>query len=358
MSKEDKLSSFREKIDRLDRDILLALNERAQVAKEVGVIKGTSPKYRPEREAQIFRRLSQINLGPLEEEAVKKIFVEIISACRAMEDAPVVACLGPKGTFSEQAVIKSFGHSCQIVFGNTIDAVFKSVESRSASYGIVPVENSTEGAVARTLDLFVSSNLSICGEILLPIHHNLLTGVQTIGDIARVFSHAQSFGQCMGWLLENIPNAERVVVSSNAEAARLASINPDDSAAIGGVDAGETYNLVSLVRNIEDEADNMTRFVILGVDEVGVSKSDKTSFVMSTPSRPGALFGLLQPLADNGVNICRLESRPSKNGTWEYVFFIDIHGHKEDSHVELSLRQIKEKAGFLKVLGSYPMAEI
>ncbi len=356
MSKEDKLSSFREKIDKLDLDILKALNNRAKIAKEVGFIKGESPKYRPEREAVIFRRLSEINQGPLKQEAINRVFVEVISACRAMEDEPVIACLGPKGTFSEQAVLKSFGNSCKVLFENNIDTVFKSVEGRSASYGVVPLENSTEGAIARTLDLFVSSSLNICGEILLPIHHNLLTGAENKANITKVYSHAQSFGQCMNWLLENIPKAERIVVSSNSEAARLASLNPGDTAAIGGVDAGEYYNLVSLVKNIEDEPDNMTRFAVLGVDEIGVSDTDKTSFVMSTVSRPGALFSLLQPLADNGVNICRLESRPSKSGTWEYVFFIDVHGHKVDPHVALSLNQIREKAGFLKVLGSYPAA--
>ena len=357
MANQDKLDLFREKIDEIDSDVLDLLSKRAKIAQDVGLLKGSAPKYRPEREAKLLARLRADNTGPLQNIALNRIFTEIISACRALEESPVVACLGPKGTFSEQAVLKCFGHSVEVSFVASIDAVFREVQAKNAAYGVVPLENSTEGAVARTLDLFVASELKICGEIILPIHHNFLTTAKDISIIREVYSHSQSFGQCSQWLLENIPHAERVVVSSNAEAAKLASLKPEFAAAVGGLDAGKQYGLPPLVTNIEDDPNNITRFVVIGNDNIGPSNGDKTSFVMSTPSQPGALSDLLQPLKQNNVNMSRLESRPSRSGVWEYVFFVDVLGHQADNNVASALEQIRDRAGFLKILGSYPIAE-
>ena len=283
-----------------------------------------------------------------------RIFVEIISACRSLEDTPKVVCLGPEGTFSEEAVFIKFGKSCETSLVTTIDEVFRAVEAKAAYYGVVPLENSTEGAVSRTLDLFVSTPLKMCGEVFLPVHHNLLSKTSKLSDLERVYSHSQSFGQCANWLMENLPTVDRVVVKSNAEAAKLAC-RELRSAAIAGLAAGKKYDLPLLEANIQDSPNNVTRFAILGHDYIGVSNNDKTSFVMSTKSKPGALTQLLQPLAENGVNMSRLESRPSRSGNWEYVFFVDVQGHLEDRDVALSLSQIRAKAGFLKILGSYPV---
>ncbi|HEX4986490.1 MAG TPA: prephenate dehydratase [Burkholderiales bacterium] len=351
----DGIKALRDRIDALDLQILKLVNERAAAAHAIGKLKGDGTVYRPEREAQVLRRLSGENPGPLPDGAVTHLFTEIISACRALENAFAVAGLGPRGTFSEQAVVKHFGAQSPVVLCNSIDEVFRQVEAGSVGYGVVPVENSTEGAVGRTLDLLLSSPLKICGEVLLPVHQNLLSKAADASAIARVYSHAQSLAQCNRWLAQHCPGAERVPVASNAEAARRAQ-EDDRSAAIAGVAAAAHYGLAVLASNIEDEPNNTTRFVVISQQEVAASGRDKTSLVMASRNVPGAMHELLTPLARHGVSMSRLESRPARTGLWEYVFFVDLEGHQSDAAVAPALAEMREIAAFLKVLGSYPVA--
>ncbi|MEO8164850.1 MAG: prephenate dehydratase [Betaproteobacteria bacterium] len=351
----DKLNQLRARIDALDIEILTLMNERATTAHAIGKLKDDGTVYRPEREAQVLRRLSDNNKGPLPGKVVMHLFTEIISACRALENVFAVASLGPKGTFSEEAAVKHFGGQSPLVLCTSIDEVFRSVECANVGYGIVPIENSTEGAIGRTLDLLLSTPLQICGEVLLPVHQNLLSKGQDIAAVTRIFSHAQSLAQCNRWLAQNCSRAERVPVTSNAEAARMAQCEPD-SAAIAGRSAAAHYGLSVLANNIEDEPNNTTRFVVLSRQDVRPSGMDKTSLVMSTRNLPGAIHGLLTPLANNGVSMTRLESRPSRTGLWEYVFFLDMEGHQEEAHVARALNEMRDLAAFLKILGSYPVA--
>lgn len=352
---DETLQQLRARIDALDLEILTLVNERAATAHAIGKLKDDGTIYRPEREAQVLRRLAQANPGPLPEKAVTHLFTEVISACRALEDAFSVAGLGPKGTFSEEAVIKHFGAQVPVTLCNSIDEVFRYVESGNAGYGVVPMENSTEGAIGRTLDLLLSTPLRICGEILLPVHQNLLSKCADISSVNVIYSHAQSLAQCNRWLAQNCARAERVPVASNAEAARMAQANVG-SAAIAGVSAARHYGLCVLADNIEDEPNNTTRFVVISRQDVPPSGNDKTSLVMSTRNVPGAIHGLLTPLAINRVSMTRLESRPSRTGLWEYVFFLDMEGHQNEAHVARALEQMRELAAFLKILGSYPVA--
>jgi chorismate mutase / prephenate dehydratase len=351
----DELAKLRERIDALDLEILRLVNERAGLARDIGKIKGEAVVYRPEREAQVLRRISKNNPGPLPGGSVTRLFTEIISACRALEDSLSVACLGPKGTFSEEAAIKHFGTQAPAVLCASIDDVFRAVESGAVGYGVVPVENSTEGAVGRTLDLLLSTPLRMCGEVLLPVHQNLLGKAAAAADIKRIYSHAQSLAQCNRWLNQNCPKAERVPVASNAEAARLAR-DDSEAGAIAGRTAAEHYGLAMLAANIEDEPNNTTRFAVVARQDVPPSGKDKTSFVMSALNRPGAIHELLTPLAQHQVSMTRLESRPSRTGLWEYVFFVDIEGHQLLDNVARALDEIRQRAAFLKILGSYPMA--
>jgi chorismate mutase / prephenate dehydratase len=351
----DALKELRDRIDRLDADILRLVNERATVAHEIGKLKGDGTVYRPEREAQVLRSLAERNPGPLSGNAVTRLFTEIISACRALEDAFSVACLGPRGTFSEEALVKHFGSQAPARLCGSIDEVFRSVESGAVGYAIVPIENSTEGAVGRSLDLLVSTPLKICGEVVLPVHQNLLSRLPAPGDAQRIYSHAQSFAQCNAWLNANCPRAERIPVASNAEAARRAAEDPQ-SGAIAGRMAAEQYALPILVASIEDEPNNTTRFAVLARQSAPPSGKDKTSFIMSAKNRPGAIHELLTPLAHNQVSMTRLESRPSRTGLWEYVFFVDIEGHAADSQVARALEEVRNRAAFVKILGSYPSA--
>ncbi|MEX0960237.1 MAG: prephenate dehydratase [Burkholderiales bacterium] len=351
----DALAKLRERIDALDLEILRLVNERAGLARDIGKIKGEAVVYRPEREAQVLRRIAEHNPGPLPGASVTRLFTEIISACRALEDSLSAACLGPKGTFSEEAVIKHFGTHAPVAFSASIDDVFRAVESGAVGYGVVPIENSTEGAVGRTLDLLLSTPLRMCGEVLLPVHQNLLSRATVASEIKRIYSHTQSLAQCNRWLNQNCPKAERVPVASNAEAARLAS-EDSGSAAIAGRTAAEHYGLAVLAANIEDEPNNTTRFAVIAKQDVPPSGKDKTSFVMSARNRPGAIHELLTPLAQNHVSMTRLESRPSRTGLWEYVFFVDIEGHQGLDNVARALDEIRERAAFLKILGSYPVS--
>ncbi len=352
---DEQLGKQRARIDALDLEILRLVNERASVARSIGDLKADGVIYRPEREAQVLRRLSDANAGPLPGKAVAQLFTEIISACRALETALTVACLGPKGTFSEEAVTKHFGRSVEPALCNSIDEVFRSVESDACCYGVVPVENSTEGAIGRTLDLLLATPLRIGGEILLPVHQCLLSKAPHLGAVVRVFSHAQSLAQCNRWLNQNLARAERVPVASNAEAARLAA-GDASAAAIAGRSASEHYGAPLLVSNIEDEPNNTTRFVVIGAQDVPPSGRDKTSMVLGARNRPGAIHELLAPLARNQVCMTRLESRPSRTGLWEYVFFVDVEGHQMDAAVARAFEEMRALAGFLKILGAYPVA--
>ena len=351
----DNLKQSRERIDALDLEILKLVNERASTAHVIGKLKTDGTVYRPERESQVLRRLAEANRGPLSGKVVMHLFTEIISACRALEDAFSVATLGPRGTFSEEAVVKHFGGQSPIMLCASIDEVFRSVENGSVGYGIVPIENSTEGAIGRTLDLLLSTRLHLCGEVLLPVHQNLLSKGGDISSITRIYSHAQSLAQCNRWLAQHCPRAERVPVTSNAEAAKMAQ-EAESFAAIASKSAAAHYGLSVLADNIEDEPNNTTRFVIISSQEVAPSGKDKTSLVMSTRNVPGAIHALLTPLASNEVSMTRLESRPSRTGLWEYVFFVDMEGHQHDDHVARALKEMKQSAAFLKILGSYPIA--
>jgi len=351
----DELKKFRVQIDRIDDELLKLFNQRAGLAQQIGHAKGNSIVLRPEREAQVLLRMSQTNTGPLSNQGVTQLFTEIMSQCRALEAPLRVSYLGPSGTFSEAAVLQRFGKASEGLPTDSIDGVFTSVESGVANYGLVPVENSTEGAIGRTLDLLLNSNLKICGEVLLQVHQCVLSNENDLSLIRKVYSHPQSFGQCMVWLNAHLPHAERITASSNADAARLAA-EESFAAAVAGEQAAGHFKLKVLAQNIEDDARNTTRFLVIGKQDVAPSGRDKTSLVISAPNRPGAVHDLLVPLAQNGVSMSKLESRPSRTGLWEYVFYVDIEGHQTDSKVAAALQQLKQIAAFVKVLGSYPAA--
>jgi chorismate mutase/prephenate dehydratase len=350
------LDRLRGEIDRVDNSILQSLNERAKLAREVGMLK-VGQAYRPEREAQVLRRIKEQNPGPLAGETVALLFREIMSACLALERPITVAYLGPRGTFSERATLKHFGLAAEALATPSIDEVFRAVESGAADFGVVPVENSTEGAVGRSLDLMPQTPMNVCGEVIVRIHHNLMAKVapKDLAEIKRVFSHGQSLGQCHEWLNSNLPHAERIAVASNAEAARRAAEEPG-SAAVAGEMAAEHYGLTILAANIEDEPNNTTRFLILGDYQPKASGRDKTSMVLSARNRAGAVYEMLTPFASRGVSMTKFESRPSRVALWEYLFFVDIEGHREDANVAAAIAEVAGIAGYLKVLGSYPVA--
>lgn len=359
MSDNAQLKAIRERIDALDLEILRLISERARNAQEVAKVKRAENDdaqfYRPEREAQVLRRIIEHNPGPLSGEEMARLFREIMSACLALEQPLKVAFLGPEGTFTQAAALKHFGHSVRTVPLGAIDEVFRDVEAGSCHYGVVPIENSTEGVVNHTLDMFMRSPLKICGEVELRIHHHLLSRETELGVIERVYSHAQSLAQCREWLDGNLPRAERITVNSNAEAARRAAKEPG-SAAIAGAAAGELYELKTLRANIEDHPENTTRFLVIGPQSVPPSGSDRTSLLISARNRPGSLYRLLEPFAKNKVSLSRIESRPSHCVNWEYVFFFDLEGHASDAAVKAALKELKEEADLVKVLGSYPRA--
>ncbi len=352
---EKKLKSLREQIDQLDGQLLDLMNQRARLAQRIAEVKGDdgAEVYRPDREAEVLRRLTDGNPGPLSNRDVARLFREIVSACRALQTPMTVAFLGPEGTFTEAAAFKHFGHSISVSPMDSIDAVFREVESGAANFGVVPVENSTEGVVNHTLDMFMRSKLSICGEVQLRIHHALMAVGDGLDDIRRVYSHQQSLAQCRKWLDANLAHAEREAVSSNAEAARLAAEHPG-TAAIAAQVAAELYELKLIARNVEDEPDNTTRFLVVGKLSVPRTGSDKTSVMFSAKNRPGALFELLESFKKRDVNMTRIESRPSPSGLWDYAFFVDIDGHESDDVIKAALADIDTHAAFFKVLGSYP----
>jgi chorismate mutase / prephenate dehydratase len=358
--KENKIGKLRREIDALDEQLLDLLQRRAAAARSVGEAKGGAPVYRPEREADILRRIakaSSTSKGALPAERAVGVFREIISACRSVEQELRIGYLGPPGTFSEQAVRKHFGQAVSAQPGATIDEVFRGAESAASDFAVVPVENSTDGVVGRTLDLLMLTPLKICGEIELRVQQNLLTRMKGLKDIKVVYSHAQSLAQCNGWLNQNLPRAERVQVGSNAEAARRAA-KEKGAAAIAGELAGQLYKLKVLGRVIEDDPNNTTRFLVLGKVEPAPTGRDRTSLVMSAENKPGAVHALLSPLAANGVSMSRIESRPARarSSLWEYVFFVDVEGHAQEAKVAAAVADLRQRAPFLKVLGSYPIA--
>lgn len=350
----DQLQQIRKRIDALDKRLVRLLSGRARLAQRIGQLK-EGAAYRPEREAQVLRGILAENRGPLSHAALARLFAEIMSACRALEDSMTAAYLGPQGTFSQEAAVKHFGGLTPLVPCGSIDEVFRQVETGAAGYGVVPVENSTEGAIGRTLDLLLSTPARICGEVMLPIRQCLMSRSGRLDGIRKVYSHAQSFSQCQQWLARNLPRALRVAVVSNAEAARLAA-RERGAAAIGPRTAAALYGLKLLARNVEDEGKNTTRFLVIAEHDAAPSGHDKTSLVMSTRNVPGAMHDLLTPLAVNQVSMTRLESRPSRTGLWEYVFYVDIEGHQQDPNVARAFAELKQKASLLKILGSYPAA--
>ena len=356
----DKLLKIRDSIDAIDEQMLELLSKRATCAEEVAKTKRESGEknlwfYRPEREAQILNKMSANNKGPLANERITAIYREIISSCLALEQSIKVAFLGPKGTFSQEASSKHFGHAVETVPMGSIKQVFTEVENGSVDYGVVPIENSTEGVISYTLDVFMHSPLKISGEVSLRIHQNLMTQNKNWKDVTTVYSHQQSLAQCRQWLDDNLPNAEQVPVSSNTEAARRAKEDPS-AAAIAGVLAAETYGLEIAKKNIEDNLDNTTRFLVIGKQDVPPSGEDKTTLMISAKNRSGALYHLLAPLAANGLDMTRIESRPSQNANWEYYFFMDIDGHAADPMVAKALGELSLESQMIRVLGSYPKA--
>ncbi|WP_221801219.1 prephenate dehydratase [Oceanobacter mangrovi] len=361
MTEAQELEQLRQSIDSIDRQIQELINQRARCAQQVAEVKEryAAPGeqvvfYRPEREAQVLRSVMERNEGPLSGEGMARLFREIMSQCLALEEPLNVAFLGPEGTFTQQATVKHFGHSVQCKSQVSIADVFREVESGSANYGVVPVENSTEGVVTHTLDSFFDSNLHVCGEVTLRIHHHLMSQ----GDgasIKRIYSHSQSLGQCRRWLDQHFPNAERIAVNSNADAALRAS-QEADCAAIAGEVAADLYQLNLLHSNIEDRPDNTTRFLIVGRQLTTPSGDDKTSIMVSSRNQPGALYQVLAPFHEAGISLTRIETRPARSGTWNYAFFIDFEGHCEDPDINPVLERLQQLASDYKWLGSYPKA--
>src|SRR5712692_1996717 len=355
------LGNIRNSIDAIDPRIHALLNERARFAQLVGISKSSSGKavdfYRPEREADVLRMALKRNQGPLRDEEIARLFREIMSACLAQQEPLKVAFLGPEGTFTQTAVLNHFGHSVRALPLASIDEVFHEVEAASADFGVVPIENSTEGTVNHTLDRFLASPLKICGEVELRIHHSIMGLMGSLGRIVRICSHPQSLAQCRVWLDEHLPNVERVPVSSNGEGARRAR-DEKGTAAIAGETAAEVYGLKILAAEIEDRPDNTTRFFVLGRKLFTPSGEDRTTLLVSVghTDAPGALYRLLEPLARHRVSLTRIESRPSRRRKWDYVFFMDLEGHADEPHVAKALAALKKRASLFRVLGSYPRA--
>jgi chorismate mutase/prephenate dehydratase len=353
------LSELRKQIDEIDQAILQLINKRAKLAEEVARTKLASGDdasfYRPDREALVLRRIQEHNPGPLSDATAAYFFREIMSACLALEKPMQIAFLGPKGTFTQQAAFKHFGHAVYTEAVSTIEGIFKAVETGHCDFGVVPIENSTEGVVTHTLDSFNESPLKICGEVEIRIHHNLMSNVANLKEITEIFSHKQSLAQCRKWLEQNLPEVLCTEVNSNAEAARLASITKG-GAAIAGEVAAEIYAVTILEKCIEDELNNTTRFVIIGRLDTNSTSKDKTSLLVSVKNDAGALHEILQPFAKHGIDMTRIESRPSREGLWQYRFFIDIEGHCSDEKPKQAIAELESKVMQLKVLGSYPKA--
>ncbi|RJP70777.1 MAG: prephenate dehydratase [Candidatus Abyssobacteria bacterium SURF_17] len=351
------LEEIRERIDSIDSEIIRLLNERAKAAIDVGKLKeqANTHIYAPAREIQIFEQICSRNTGPLTNEALKSIYKEIISASRSLEKPLIVSYLGPQATFAHLAALQKFGSSTSYLPARTISDVFIDVQKGRANYGVVPIENSTEGSVSYTLDMFMESDLKIFSEVMLEVSHNLMSKSQLTG-ITKIYSHPQALAQCRRWLEANVPAAELTATSSTAQAAELAA--KDVSAgAIANEIAAEIYHLNLLVRRIEDSPYNYTRFLVVGHSIAEKSGRDKTSVMFSIRHRAGALSEILKTFASYEINLTRIESRPSRQRAWEYVFFVDLEGHTDDPRVAQALHEATEHCIFLKTLGSYPSGE-
>jgi chorismate mutase/prephenate dehydratase len=356
------LDAIRRNIDTIDEQIQSLINERARLAQRVGVSKGGASAaasfYRPEREADVLRRVQARNQGPLRNEEMLRLFREIMSACLAQQEPLKVGFLGPEGTFTQTAVYKQFGHSVRALPFHTIDVVFQEVESGAADFGVVPIENSTEGSVNNTLDMFLTSPLKIGGEIELRIEQHLLGNEKGLERIERICAHEQSLAQCRAWLREHLPHVELIGMSSNAAGARRAR-DEQGTAAIGPLVAGQVYDLEVLVSNVEDRPDNATRFLVVGRELLAPSGNDKSTILVSTSGTAegsGVLFNLLKPLAEHGISMTRIESRPSRRKNWDYVFFIDLDGHAAELPLREALAELESRSSLFKILGAYPKA--
>lgn len=357
MTMDDKLKPLRVQIDAIDAQILDLLNQRARVAQQVGHVKAetNAPVFRPEREAQVLRSVAERNPGPLLAADIQTVFREVMSACRALEKRVTVAYLGPAGTFSEQAVYQQFGRAVEGMPCASLDEVFRATEAGTADFGVVPIENSSEGVINRTLDLLLQTTLTISGEVSIQVNHSLMTRSGTMVGITSICAHSQALAQCQLWLNQTYPNIERRAVASNGEAARMAG---EDStvAAIASEIAGQKYNLQVVKAHVQDDPHNRTRFAVIGRLHTSPSGKDQTSLVLSVPNKAGAVYKLLEPLAKHGVSMTRFESRPARMGTWEYYFYVDVEGHLQDTKVADALKELKDNAAFFKVLGSYPFS--
>jgi len=357
---DESLQALREQIDAVDRELLALLNRRAGIAVKVGELKKAegTPVFRPEREAQVIAALEAANAGPLQRGSVAPIWREVMSACRAVETPTRVAYLGPAGTFSEQAALGYFGSSVVRVPCASIDEVFRAASAGAADFGVVPVENSTEGVVARSLDLLLHTPLSIIGETSLLVRHNLLRLQPGLDGVKAVVAHPQALAQCHGWLSQHLPQAERRPVSSNAEGARLAALDPE-LAAVAGERAASEFGLHVAAPAIQDDAHNRTRFAVVALPAQHpaprASGHDCTSLVVSVRNRPGAVHDMLVPLKAHGVSMTRFESRPARSGQWEYYFYIDLEGHPDDPRVAGALHELRATCAFFKLLGAYPV---
>ena len=353
------LAAVRAQIDGIDRQIQTLIAERALWAHQVGKAKGKLAAavdyYRPEREAQVLRQVVDRNEGPLSDDVLVRLFREIMSACLAQQEPLKIGYLGPEGTFSQQAVYKHFGHSAKGLPLASVEEVFDEVAAGNADFGVVPVENSGQGTIQVTLDMFLTSNLKICGEVELRVHQYLLSRTGHLDDIDRVYSHGLSLAQCRGWLRQHLPKAEKIALPSNAEAARRAR-NADDAGAIAGENAAHVYGLKIIAGPIEDRPDNTTRFLVIGRALFPPSGHDRTSLLVFVRDQPGALYKVLEPLARHGVSMNRIESRPSHTGLWQYAFFIEVGGHVDEAPLRDALRELGAFASNVTVLGSYPVA--
>jgi chorismate mutase/prephenate dehydratase len=349
------LGDWRSRINDLDNQILNLLNQRAEAALQIGDLKRRqeAPSYVPEREAAILRRLAEVNVGPMPADAVRAIWREILSSCRALEEPLAVAYLGPQATFTHQAARERFGAAAQLKPTRGISDVFDEVERGRVAFGVVPVENSTEGAVNVTLDRLVESDALICGEAYLEIAQHLLSRAGSLGEVKRVLSHPQGLAQCRGWLAQHLPDVPTEETSSTAAAVEMAAADPT-LAGIASALAGELYGVPVLRERIEDNRHNATRFLVIGRQPIGASGRDKTSILFAMRNVPGALYRILEPIVTNGINLTKIESRPAKSRAWEYVIFVDVEGHRDTPNVAAALREIAERTIYLKILGSYP----
>lgn len=357
---EEELKPLRDRIDAVDEQLIALLSERARLAQEVGEVKKRfgAPVFRPEREAEVLHNIEHKNPGPLKGDGLRNVWREVMSACRALESVTRVAYLGPAGTFSEAAAYMAFGRSIDGVASTSIDEVFRATEAGTTDFGVVPVENSTEGVVNRTLDLLLQTSLKISSEIELPVHHNLMTRSGSMEGVRQVCAHAQALAQCATWLATHYPDLERVPVASNGEAARMARDDPH-VAGIASEAAAINFGVHIVARHIQDDPHNSTRFAVIGRLDTQPSGRDQTSVVVSVPNVSGAVYKMLEPLSRHGVSMTRFESRPNRTrvgtGIWTYYFFIDLEGHQAEPKVAAALLELRTLCGFFKVLGSYPV---